>query len=109
MSSIPPPPGWERPPVVDVPARVLTVEKRTGEPDVQRFDAAAINSAIDRQMKALPAGKVVAAIAYVDRYGANIALVGKLPKVPGQAEWTVMATKQWSGDWQASAAVRWSI
>lgn len=99
----------EKPAVVDVPARVLTVTKASGSPDVRVFDASAINAAIDKQMTALPAGKTVAAIAYVDRDGANVAIVGKLPKIPGSAEWTVLATRKWSGDWTASAALRWSI
>lgn len=99
----------ETPVVVDSPARLITVAKQSGAPDVQLFDASAINAAIDRQMTALPAGKTVAAIAYVDRDGANVAIVGKLPKVPGSAEWTVIGTRKWNGDWNASAALRWSI
>ena len=99
----------ERPVVVDVPARLVTVKKQTGAPDVQRFDVAAINAAIDRQMIALPKGKTLVAIAYVDKSGANVALVGRIKKLPGEASWTVTGTREWSGDWAASAAFRWAI
>lgn len=99
----------ETPVVIDAPARLLTLAKQSGAPDVQMFDAAAINAAIDRQMLALPAGKTVAAIAYVDRDGANVAIVGKIAKVPGDLSWTVLGTRKWSGDWNASAALRWTI
>lgn len=97
------------PAVVDTPARLMTVQRNSGMPDVQMFDAAAINASITKTMGALPEGKTVAAIAYVDREGANVAIVGRLPKIPGQAEWTVLGTRKWNGDWNASAAIRWSI
>ena len=99
----------ELPMVVDTPVRLMTVEKRSGEPDVRAFDSAAINAAIDKQMLSLPADKTVAAIAYVDREGANLAIVGRVRKLPGKAEWTILGTHSWSGDWQATAAFRWSI
>ena len=100
----------EKPTVVDSPARLYTAEKRSGSPDIRKFDVGAINSAIDRQMLALPEGKTVAAIAYVDKTGANIAIVGKGPEnIPGDVEWTVLGTREWNGDWQASASLRWSI
>lgn len=99
----------EKPAVVDVPARLMTVTKQSGTPDVRMFDAAAVNASIDRQMSALKPGEKVAAIAYVDKNGANVAIVGKLPVKVGTASWTVLGTKEWSGDWQASAAFRWSI
>jgi hypothetical protein len=98
------------PMVVDTPVRIMTVEKSgPGHPDVRLFDSAAINAAIDKQMLALPKDKTVAAIAYVDREGANVAIVGRIPKVPGEASWTILGTRTWSGDWQASAALRWTI
>lgn len=99
----------EMPTIIDTPARLITVAKRSGAPDVQMFDADAVNKAIDRQMAMLPTGKTVAAIAYVDRDGANVAIVGRISKLPGDASWTVLGTRKWSGDWQASAAFRWSI
>ena len=99
----------EKPVVVDVPARLLTVTKQSGAPDLQKFDSAAINAQIDRQMAALPAGKTVAALAYVDRDGANVAIVGRISKLPGDASWTVLGTRKWAGDWNVSAALRWSI
>ena len=99
----------EKPVVVDIPARLLTVVKRSGVPDVQMFDVDAVNKAIDRQMAVLPADKTVAAIAYVDRDGASVAVVGRISKLPGDASWTVLGTRKWTGDWQASAAFRWSI
>jgi len=99
----------ETPVVVDVPARLLTLAKQSGSPDVQMFDSAAINQAIDRQMLALPSGKTVAAIAYVDKDGANVAIVGRLAKMPGDLSWTVLGTRKWNGQWQASAALRWTI
>ena len=99
----------EKPTVIDNPARLITVSKRAGAPDLQLFDSDAINKAIDKQMTMLPAGKTVAAIAYVDRDGANVAIVGKISRLPGDASWTVLGTRKWSGDWQASAAFRWAI
>lgn len=99
----------EKPVVVDVPARLITAAKVSGAPDLQRFDAAAINAQIDRQMAALPADKTVAAIAYVDKAGANVAIVGRISKIPGDASWTILGTRTWNGDWNASAALRWSI
>lgn len=99
----------EKPTVVDSPARLVTVEKNSGTPDIRKFDVGSINSAIDRTLRMLPEDKRVAAIAYVDKNGANVALVGKIKKVPGDMEWTVMGTREWSGDWNASAALRWSI
>jgi hypothetical protein len=95
--------------VIDQPARLLTLQKNTGAPDLQVFDAAAINSAINRQMEALPEDKTVAAIVYVDQVGANVAIVGRVRQVPGELVWTVLGTRQWSGDWTASAALRWAI
>lgn len=101
--------GVDKPVVVDVPARLVTLQKASGAPDIQKFDVAAVNAAIDRQMSALSADKTVCAIGYVDREGANVALVGRISKVPGDLQWTVMGTRKWSGDWTASAAFRWAI
>jgi hypothetical protein len=98
-----------KPVVVDVPARVVTLVKGSGEPDIRKFDAAAINASIDRQMMLLPSDKTVAAIAYVDKSGANVAIVGRIKKLPGSASWTVIGTRSWNGNWEASAALRWSI
>jgi hypothetical protein len=97
------------PAVVDTPARLVTVSKQSGAPDVRMFDVTAINASIDKAMATLKPGERVAAIAYVDKTGANIAIVGKLKAPVGQASWTVIGTKEWSGDWNASAALRWSI
>lgn len=99
----------DKPVVVDVPARLLTAYKMSGSPDVQLFDSTAINASIDKHMAVLPTGKTVAAIAYVDRDGANVAIVGRISKVPGDLSWTVLGTRKWSGDWNASAALRWTI
>ena len=99
----------ERPVIVNEPARLMTVMKATGSPDLRKFDVAAINAQIDRQMLALPQDKTVAAIAYVDKDGANVAIVGRISKIPGDASWTILGTRTWSGDWNASAALRWSI
>jgi hypothetical protein len=108
-SSLPLPASQVSPVVIETPARLLTLQKNSGSPDIRLFDSVAINKSIDNQMVALPAGKTVAAIAYVDRNGANIAIVGKIPGLPGQTSWTVLGTKEWSGNWNASAALRWSI
>lgn len=107
MSTLPLP--VEKPVVVDTPARVVTLIKGSGEPDIRKFDAAAVNASIDRQMAMLPPEKTVAAIAYVDKSGANVAIVGRIRKLPGDASWTVMGTRSWNGNWEASAALRWSI
>ena len=102
----------EKPVVVDVSARVKTVKKgAAGQPDLRMFDVTAINDAITRNMKTLKKDETVAAIAYVDREGAKVAIVGRVKqnKIPGKLVWTVMATREWSGDWGASAAIRWSL
>jgi len=99
----------DMPTVTNEPARLMTLGKRSGAPDIQLFDSASINAAIDKQMASLPPDKTVAAIAYVDRDGANVAIVGRISKLPGDASWTVLGTRKWSGDWTASAALRWSI
>jgi hypothetical protein len=82
-----------------------------GSPDHFRIERTAngVLEATDNVPGALREGEKVAAIAYVDKDGANVAIVGKLPKVPGQAEWTVLGTRKWSGDWNVAAALRWSI
>lgn len=98
-----------KPVVTNKYARLMTTRKNSGTPDVRKFDVGSVNAAITKAMKTLPKGKTVAAIAYVDRKGANIALVGRIPKVPGEASWTVLGTREWSGNWDVSAAVRWSI
>jgi hypothetical protein len=97
------------PAVVDTPARLVTLQKQVGAPDIRIFDAPAINASIDKAIATLKPGERVAAIAYVDKSGANIAIVGKLNAPVGQASWTVIGTKEWSGNWNASAALRWSI
>lgn len=99
----------KKPVVVDKYARLMTVEKNSGAPDIRQFDVAAVNAAIDRTMTALPKGKTVAAIAYVDRGGAHVAIVGRIPKLPGEGSWTVIGTREWDGSWDVSAALRWSI
>lgn len=97
------------PVVVDTPARLVTVTKQSGAPDVRQFDAAAVNASIDKAMAGLKPDEKVAAIVYVDRDGANLAFVGKLKAPVGKASWTVVGTKRWDGDWQASAALRWAL
>lgn len=102
-------PDQPLPVVVDTPARLVTVTKQSGAPDVRMFDAAAVNASIDKAMGALKPGERVAAIAYVDKDGASLAFVGKLSAPVGNASWTVIGTRRWDGDWQASAALRWAI
>ena len=105
-------PKPEKPVVVDVPARLKTVKKgKAGQPDLQRFDVKSINDSITRNMESLKKSETVAAIAYVDREGAKVAIVGRVKqkKIPGKLVWTVMGTREWSGNWGASAAIRWSI
>lgn len=103
-----PVPG-QLPAVVDAPARLVTVAKQSGAPDVRMFDAGAVNASIDKAMGALKPEEKMAAIVYVDRDGANIAFVGKLKAPVGKASWTVVGTRRWDGDWQASAALRWAL
>lgn len=99
----------ETPVVVDTPARLVTVTKQSGAPDVRVFDATAVNTSIDKAMAGLKDGEKMAAIVYVDRDGANLAFVGKLKAPVGNASWTVVGTRRWDGDWQASAALRWAL
>jgi len=96
---------------VDVPARVYTaVKTESGLPDIKRFDVPAINEFIDRQFSVLKPEETVAGIALVDLTGGKLAVVGRVPDViPGEAKWTIYALKEWSGDWNAGAAVRWSM
>ena len=105
-------PEREKPVVVNEYARLMTVEKGgPGKPDIQQFDVKTINDAITRNMAALGADESVAAIAYVDRGGANVAVLGRIKqtKIPGKLGWTIMAKREWSGDWAAAAAIRWSM
>lgn len=97
------------PVVVDTPARLVTVAKQSGAPDVRVFDVAAVNASIDKAMAGLKEGERMAAVAYVDRDGASLAYVGKLKVPVGTASWTVIGTRKWDGDWQASAAFRWAL
>lgn len=99
----------ETPVVVDTPARLVTVTKQSGAPDVRMFDSAAVNASLDKAMGTLKQGERMAAIVYVDRDGANLAFVGKLKAPVGNASWTVVGTRKWDGDWQASAALRWAL
>ena len=100
----------EKPVVISHKADLLVTGYNTGAPDKQIFNSAAINESIDRQMSILPEGKTVAAIAYVDKEGASVAIVGRIEsQIPGELSWTVMGTRKWSGDWDASAALRWTI
>lgn len=99
----------ETPVVVDTPARLVTVTKQSGSPDVRVFDVASVNASIDRAMAGLKDGEKMAAVVYVDRNGANLAYVGRLKVPVGTASWTVIGTREWDGDWQASAALRWAL
>lgn len=108
-TSLPIPASQVSPTVIENPARLLTLQKNSGSPDIKIFDSVAINKSIDNQMQALPPGKTIAAIAYVDRNGANLAIVGKIPGLPGQTSWTILGTKEWNGNWNASAALRWTL
>ena len=101
----------QRPVVVDVPARVLTAYKTPqGLPDIRKFDVKAINDAIERHVSIMKPEEHVVAVAYVDRTGGHVAIVGKVTdKIPGDMKWTVYGTREWDGDWNAGAGVRWSI
>ena len=92
-------------------AQVVTVAKGApGEPDRRRFDASALNAAIDSAMKALPADEHVLALARVDLAGAHLSIVGKVPgKIPGELDWTIYVDKPWDGSFDAGLGVRWSI
>jgi hypothetical protein len=98
-----------KPVVVDVPARLVTVVKQSGAPDVQQFDVAAVNASIDRQVAVMKPEERVVAIGYVDRDGASVAVVGRLNVPVGDLKWTITGTRKWSGDWNAQAAFRWSL
>ena len=105
-------PESERPVVVDIPARLYTAYKTPkGLPNIQMFDVKSINDSIERHVSAMKPGETVVAVAYVDRSGANVAVVGKVnhPKIPGELKWTVYGTREWSGDWNVGAGGRWSI
>lgn len=95
----------------DTITRPITVAKGApGEPDLRRFDNAAINSAIDSAMAALPSGKTVVALARVDLTGARLTIAGKVPgKIPGDLNWTVYVDKPYEGSFDAGVGIRWSI
>ena len=101
----------EMPVVVNEPARLMTVMKtEAGLPDITRFDVRAVNDAISRHMEVLKPEETVACIAHVDLKGGNVAIVGRVPdSVPGNWGWTVYTSKEWRGDWNAGAALRWSL
>jgi hypothetical protein len=102
-------PRTDAPIVVDTPVRVRTIAKGLeGTPDVRVFDVQSINDHITKVVDTMEPGETVLGYAYVDKDGANIAVVGKMDFLPGNAKWTVYGTAKWDGDWTAGAAVRWS-
>jgi len=101
-------------PVVQQEVSLVTVEPRSGEPDVRHFDTKAINDYIEKAMTVLPADKTLAAIVWGDvtkgkNPRANISVVGrkKSPVLGGKVEWTVYGHAEWHGDLGAGAAVKW--
>ncbi len=89
---------------------LVTVEARSGEPDVRKFDAPALNSAIDKALASLPPGKKVAAFARVDLEGAHILVVGRIVHgSSGELDWTVLADKPWDKPVDAGLGLRWSF
>jgi len=109
-----------------VPIPVTTTNRTTslrtyakgfsGEPDIRRFDVKAINDAITKNMQALGEGETVAAIGYIDKTGAKVAIVGRIKsiagkKIPGKLQWTVMNDFSFEdgGAFNPQGAFRWSI
>lgn len=91
-----------------------TMKGGPGEPDIRRFDVKSINDSITRNMQALGEKETVAAIAYADKSGAKVAIVGRIrsikgKKIPGKLQWFVMNDFGYDGKMTPSAALRWSI
>ena len=87
-----------------------------GEPNIRRFDVKAINDVITKNMSILEENEKVAAIAYADKTGMKVAIVGRIKKIagkkiPGKLQWTVMNDFSWTegSKFNPSAALRWSI
>lgn len=96
--------------VVGDVAKIVTVEPRTGSPDIRKFDVQSMNAMIDDAMKAIPADKKVAAFARVDLQGAHLTIAGRVPgKIPGELDWTVYVDKPWDGELEGAIGLRWSI
>jgi len=104
----------EPPLIVPSEARVVTVQPRSGAPDIRKFDLPAINSYIERQVSILRPQESVAAVVFGDykngKARANVAVVGRLkkPVLGGRVEWTVYSTAEWHGDIEAGAGFRWA-
>jgi hypothetical protein len=93
-------------------ANVVTVEKGLkGEPDVRKFDVAALNESITQALAAIPQGKTVAAFGRVDLKGARLTIAGRVPSksIPGELDWTIYVDKPWGGEFDAGIGLRWSI
>ena len=71
---------------------------------IRRFADSGIQDAIDRQLETMPKDVHGAAIAYADRDGARVAVMGR----KGRLGWTVVADKPWSGRLELEAAIRYT-
>jgi hypothetical protein len=72
--------------------------------ELRLFDNASIQEAVDRELAALPPEAHGAVLAYADENKARLAVVARLA-----AGWSLVATveRDWDGDWDGSAQVRW--
>ena len=102
-------PRDEPPLVVDDIAKVYTTESYSGFPDVRKFDVKAVNDMIERQVSAMKEDENIVCTVFADRNGGHAAIVGKLPKLPGRAHWTVYSDVEWDGDWNVGTAFRWAV
>jgi hypothetical protein len=98
-----------RPVVVDQPARLMTVSRQTGAPDIRLFDVKAINDQITRHVSILKEDETVVASGFVDREGAHVAIVGKVKQLPGDFRWTVLTVVDWNANWDIQAGFRWGL
>jgi len=101
-----------RPIIVEENARLYTAYRTPqGLPDIRKFDVQAVNDAIEKHVAIMKPEEHVVAVAYVDKNGGHVAVVGRVKsdKIPGDLKWTVYGTNEWGGDWSVGAGARWSI
>lgn len=74
-------------------------------PGIRRFSDQRIGEAIDKALATVPAGQHGAAIAYATTEGARLAVAGRLGD-----HWSIVvaASKDWSGELEVEAAVRYT-
>ena len=96
--------------------KLVTVEPRSGAPDIRKFSGSALNAKVEQYLSALKPNESMVGFAFVEKHGdtteAHFAIAGKVPKLPGKAEWTIYHVQKWDKDGHdatTGAAFRWGI